>query len=58
MSIVNTHKLNKFLTKKNPGGLYFSSWLTEKGYSNQLIKRYRNSGWLQTLSRGVMWKSQ
>ena len=38
----------------NPGGLYFSAWLTERGYSNQLIKKYRNSGWLRTLSRGVM----
>jgi len=57
MSIVKTNKLNQLLTKKNPGGLYFSSWLTERGYSNQLIKRYRNSGWLQTLSRGIMYRT-
>lgn len=55
MSVVNTNKLNKLLIQNNPGGLYFSAWLTEVGYSNQLIKRYRNSGWLQTLSRGVMY---
>ncbi len=57
MSIVNTNKLNQLLTQKKPGGLYFSAWLTEGGYSNQLIKRYRNSGWLKTLSRGVMYRT-
>ena len=57
MSIVNTNKLNQLLTQKKPGGLYFSAWLTEEGYSNQLIKRYRNSGWLKTLSRGVMYRT-
>jgi len=57
MSIVNSNKLNKLLTQKNPGGLYFSTWLTKAGYSNQLVKRYRNSGWLQTLSRGVMYRT-
>ena len=57
MSIVNTNKLNQLLTQRNPGGLYFSAWLTEGGYSNQLIMRYRNSGWLQILSRGVMYRT-
>ncbi len=45
------------MTPGNPGGLYFSAWLTERGYSNQLIKKYRNSGWLRTLSRGVMYRN-
>ena len=57
MSVVYTNKLNQLLTQRNPGGLYFSAWLTEKGYSNQLIMRYRNSGWLSTLSRGVMYRA-
>lgn len=57
MSIVNTNKLNRLMAPGNQGGLYFSAWLTEKGYSNQLIKRYRNSGWLRTLSRGVMYRN-
>jgi len=57
MSIVHTNKLNHLMAPGNPGGLYFSAWLTEKGYSNQLIKRYRNSGWLRTLSRGVMYRN-
>lgn len=57
MSVAKTNKLNQLLIRKNPGGLYFSSWLTKRGYSNQLIKKYRNSGWLQTLSRGVMYRT-
>jgi hypothetical protein len=57
MSIVSTNKLNRLMTPGNPGGLYFSAWLTEKGYSNQLINKYRNSGWLQTLSKGVMYRT-
>lgn len=57
MSIITTNKLNQLLQQKNPGGLYFSTWLKEKGYSNQLIKRYRSSGWLTTLSRGVMFRT-
>lgn len=42
------------LQKSNPGGLYFSAWLKENGYSDQLLKKYRDSGWLATLAKGVM----
>lgn len=57
MSIANTNKLNQLMAPGNPGGLYFSAWLTEKGYSNQLINKYRKSGWLRTLSKGVMYRN-
>lgn len=57
MSIDEGNKLNLLLQKNNPGGLYFSAWLKENGYSDQLLKSYRDSGWLKTLSRGVMYRT-
>ena len=57
MSIENANKLNRLLQKSHFGGLYFSSWLCENGYSNQLQKKYRDSGWLTALSKGVMYRS-
>lgn len=41
----------------HPLGLVFSPWLKEQGYSDQLQKRYRDSGWLTSLGRGVMYRS-
>lgn len=57
MNIDEGNKLNLLLQKNNPGGLYFSAWLKENGYSDQLLKSYRDSGWLKTLSRGVMYRT-
>jgi len=41
--------------KKN--GLFFSDWLRKNGYSDQLIRKYRQSGWLATLDKGVMYRT-
>ncbi len=57
MSIEKGNKLNQLLQKSNAGDLYFSSWLSENGYSDQLIKKYRDSGWLTSLSKGVMFRT-
>jgi hypothetical protein len=57
MSIEHRNKLNRLLQKNNSGGLYFSTWLKEEGYSDQLIKKYRDSGWLSSLSNGVMYRN-
>lgn len=38
-------------------GLFFSEWLKKNGYSDQLVKRYRESGWLEMLSKGVMYRT-
>ena len=54
MTIDKGKKLNLLLQKKNSGGLYFSAWLKENDYSDQLLKSYRDSGWLKALSKGVM----
>lgn len=57
MSIGNRNKLNQLLQKKNAGGLYFSVWLKKNGYSDQLLKKYRDSGWLTSLTKGVMFRT-
>lgn len=46
MSVVATSKINQLLTDAVPGGLLFAAWLRKEGYSAQLIKRYRDSGWI------------
>ena len=37
-----------------PGGIIFSEALKKQGYSDQLMKQYRKSGWLTSLSKGVI----
>lgn len=56
MSISNDSKINQLLTNGRYQGLYFSEWLKKQGYSNQLLKKYRESGWLVSLARGVMYR--
>lgn len=57
MSIANISKINQLLQNAVPGGLLFSDWLRKEGYSSQLLKRYRESGWLQSLTTGVMFRN-
>ena len=47
---------NHILSASLPGGLLFAGWLRKKGYSSQLLKKYRDSGWLEGLVRGVMYR--
>lgn len=58
MSISNNSKINQLLTNGRYQGLYFSEWLKKQGYSNQLLKKYRESGWLVSLARGVMYRKE
>lgn len=57
MSIDNNSKINNLLKYWKPGGLLFSSWLKENGYSDQLMQQYRKSGWFSSLSKGVMYRT-
>lgn len=57
MVIQKGNKLNQLLQKNRAGGLLFSAWLKKNGYSDQLLKRYRDSGWLSPLSKGVMYRT-
>lgn len=57
MGIETGSKLNRLLQISISGGLYFSAWLKENGYSDQLLKKYRDSGWFTALSKGVMFRT-
>lgn len=56
MDISSGSKINRLLSHGVYGGLYFSEWLRKMGYSAQLIKRYKESGWLESLNKGVMFR--
>lgn len=51
------NKLNRLLRAEQPGKLFFSAWLKKNGYSDQLLQQYRISGWLESLSHGVMYRA-
>lgn len=57
MSIESRSKLNRLLVSGKKNGLFFSDWLKKNGYSDQLIRKYRQSGWLTTLDKGVMYRT-
>jgi hypothetical protein len=57
MSIEKANKINRLLRDYYPGKLYFSGSLKQNGYSDQLLKQYRSSGWLSALSKGVMYRA-
>jgi hypothetical protein len=56
---VNTEritKINQLLAKIPQGVVLQSSWLLNEGYSLDLQKYYRNSGWLKALENGAMYR--
>ena len=53
MSTPNRSKLNQLITENKRGIVFTSDFLGKKGYSNDLIKRYRRSGWLDAVGRGA-----
>ena len=57
MSIELQNKLNQLLLLNIKGGLLFSEWLKKNGYSDQLVGKYRKSGWLMSLAKGVMYRT-
>ena len=57
MNIENSNKINRLLQDYYSGKLFFSGNLKQRGYSDQLLKQYRNSGWLTALSKGVMYRA-
>lgn len=57
MSLESKNKVNQLLILGTKNGLFFSEWLKKKGYSDQLIRKYRQSGWLTSLSKGVMFRT-
>lgn len=58
MNLSIENKLNRLLQAAGqPGRLFFSAWLKRNGYSDQLLQQYRMSGWLESLSKGVMYRA-
>ncbi len=56
MDISLGSKINQLLSCGVYGGLFFSEWLSKMGYSAQLLKRYKDSGWLESLANGVFFR--
>ena len=57
MSLEYTSKINRLLLSGKKNGLFFSGWLKKNGYSDQLIRKYRQSGWIASLDKGVMFRT-
>lgn len=57
MSGLQENKINQMLQSGQKNGLLFAPWLIEHGYSKQLLNRYRSSGWLSSLCKGVMYRT-
>ena len=53
MGIEKTSKLNSIQRDLPEGLLATSSWLKKKGYSDQLLKKYKENRWLESPVRGV-----
>ncbi len=57
MGVATGTKINRLLLNADSSGLLFSGWMRSQGYSDQLQKKYRDSGWLTSLSQGVMYRT-
>lgn len=47
-------KISYLLNLLPTGVVMTSRWLTEQGYSPELLKRYRKSGWIESIGNGAM----
>ncbi|MFA5297608.1 MAG: type IV toxin-antitoxin system AbiEi family antitoxin domain-containing protein [Lutibacter sp.] len=46
-------KINRLMNSQPSGVVYLSSWLTENGFSTQLLNRYKKSNWIYSIGTGV-----
>jgi len=53
MSTPPRKKINQLLSSVPKGVVLLTYWLKANGYSSDLIKRYRNSGWLESIGVGA-----
>lgn len=53
MGIVIRSKINELQRDLPEGLLATAAWLKKKGYSDQLLKKYREAGWLDSPAHGV-----
>lgn len=52
-SLEKEQKINRLLSSQPSGVVYLSSWLTENGFSTQLLNRYKKSNWLYSIGTGA-----
>src|SRR5712675_2306223 len=57
MTSPERHKLQRLLSIIPPGTVVLSAWLTGKGFSSELQRHYRKSGWLSPVGTGAMVRS-
>ena len=57
MSTEKKSKINYLLNTHPKGTVLLSSWLLEQGYSHDLQKRYKKSGWFESIGTGALIRS-
>ena len=57
MSLEKKQKINSLLKSQPSGIVYLTSWLTQNGFSNQLLDKYKKSNWLTSIGTGAMIRS-
>lgn len=58
MSTSTGSKLNHLLTTQPYGVVLLSAWLQKRGYSPELLKRYKSSNWLESIGAGALKRSR
>jgi len=54
MSTQSSNKINHLLQSQHQAAILLSTWLVSQGYSLELQKRYRKSGWFKAVGTGAM----
>jgi hypothetical protein len=54
---INKTKINALIQSLHRGTVLLPSWLLSQGYSYELQQCYRKSGWLKSIGKGAMLKS-
>jgi len=57
MGLEKEQKINSLLKSQPSGIVYLTSWLTQNGFSNQLLDKYKKSNWLTSIGTGAMIRS-
>jgi hypothetical protein len=53
MSVQNQNKINQLLSQWQDGVIMTSRWLSQCGYSPQLLKKYETAGWVRKIGQGA-----
>ena len=54
MSLDKKQKINQLLHQWSRNTIYLTFWLNEKGYSSQLLNRYKKSNWIAGIGNGAV----